>query len=93
MLKIEENNDVVGKYLQEIAANKDDFWNYRIVAIKRDFSTIIPRGVDICKPNDIVYINSNKKGITPMLEVFGKKKLAINKVMILGGSRTGRATA
>lgn len=93
VLKIEENNDVVGKYLQEIAADKDDFWNYRIVAIKRDFSTIIPRGVDICKPNDIVYIISNKKGITPMLEVFGKKKLAINKVMILGGSRTGRATA
>ena len=28
-----------------------------------------------------------------MLDIFGKKKLAIDKVMILGGSRTGRATA
>ena len=93
VLKIEENNDVVGKYLQEIASDKEDLENYRIIAIKRDFSTIIPRGVDICKPNDVVYVVSNKKGVKPMLDIFGKKKLAIDKVMILGGSRTGRATA
>lgn len=93
VLKIEETNDVVGKYLQEISAQNSDSDNFRVIAIKRDFSTIMPRGVDICKPNDVLYIISNKNGVKPMLEIFGKKKLNIDKVMILGGSRTGRATA
>ncbi len=93
VIKIEETNDVVGKYLHEIEKNLEDFENYRVIAIKRNFSTIIPKGDDICEPGDMLYIVSNKKGIKPMLQTFGRKKLSVDKCMILGGSRTGRATA
>jgi trk system potassium uptake protein TrkA len=93
VLKIDETNDVVGKYLEEINGHSEDLENFRVIAIKRNFSTIIPKGDEICKPEDLVYIVSNKKGIKPMLNTFGKKKLAIDKVIILGGSRTGQATA
>ncbi|MFO7869266.1 MAG: Trk system potassium transporter TrkA [Bacteroidales bacterium] len=93
VIKIEETNDVVGKYLEEVNGRSEDFDNYRVIAIKRNFSTLIPKGDDICKPDDLVYIVSNRKGVNPMLEKFGKKKLAIRKVIILGGSRTGQATA
>jgi len=93
VLKVEESAAVVGKYLHEIVATQEDLENFRIIAIKRDFSTIIPRGEDICKPNDILYVISNKRGGKRMLETFEKKKLSVSKVMILGGSRTGKATA
>jgi len=93
VMKIEEQNPNVGKYMNEIVSDSDMLENFRVIAIKRDFSTIIPRGDDICKPGDIMYIVSNKKGMKQMLETFGKKKLAVDKIMILGGSRTGRATA
>ena len=93
VLKVEETSDVVGKYLQELSPQGAEPEHYRVVAIKRDFSTIIPRGVDICMPNDVLYIVSNKTGVKIMLEAFGKKRLNIDKIMILGGSRTGRATA
>ncbi|MFW5851138.1 MAG: Trk system potassium transporter TrkA [Bacteroidota bacterium] len=93
VLKIDETNDVVGKYLEEINGHSEDLENFRVIAIKRNFSTIIPKGDEICKPEDLVYIVSNKKGVKPMLDTFGKKKLAIDKIIILGGSRTGQATA
>lgn len=93
VIKVEETSSVVGKYLHEIGALQEDLENYRIIMIKRDFSSMIPRGDDVCMPNDLLYIISNKKGSKAMLETFEKKKLSVNNIMILGGSRTGRATA
>jgi len=93
VLKIEEDSPVIGKYLHEIVALQEDLENFRIIMIKRDFSTMIPRGDDVCLPHDILYIISNKKGSKSMLETFGRKKFAVNNIMILGASRTGRATA
>lgn len=93
VIKIEETSSVVGKYLHEIVSDQEDLENFRIIMIKRNFSTIIPRGDDICEPNDILYIISNKKGSKTMLETFEKKYFSVNNIMILGASRTGRATA
>ena len=93
VLKVEESSAVVGKYLHEIVALQEDLENFRIIMMKRNFSTIIPRGDDICEPNDILYIISNKKGSKSILEIFEKKVLTVNNIMILGASRTGRATA
>ncbi|MCQ2958584.1 MAG: Trk system potassium transporter TrkA [Bacteroidales bacterium] len=93
VLKVEDTASVVGKYMQEIIPNQEELQKYRVIAIKRGFSTIIPKGDDICQPNDILYVVSNRQGVNKMLETFEKKDLAVSQVMILGGSRTGRATA
>ncbi|MBR6265058.1 MAG: NAD-binding protein, partial [Bacteroidales bacterium] len=93
VLKVEETASVVGKYMQEIIPTQEELQKYRVIAIKRGFSTIIPKGDDICQPGDILYVVSNRQGTKKMLETFEKKEIAVSQVMILGGSRTGRATA
>ncbi len=93
VLKVDETASVVGKYMQEIISTQDELQKYRVIAIKRGFSTIIPKGDDICQPDDLLYIISNRQGVNKMLETFEKKDLAVSQIMILGGSRTGRATA
>ena len=93
VLKVEESAAVVGKYMQEIIPTQEELQKYRVIAIKRGFSTIIPKGDDICQPDDVLYVVSNRQGVNKMLETFEKKDLAVSQVMILGGSRTGRATA
>lgn len=93
VLKVEETASVVGKYMQEIIPTQEELQKYRVIAIKRGFSTIIPKGDDICQPGDILYVVSNRQGTKKMLKTFEKKEIAVSQVMILGGSRTGRATA
>mgnify|MGYP003318894494 CR=1 FL=1 len=93
VVKIEENSAIVGKYMQEIVPTQEELQKYRVIAIKRGNSTIIPKGDDICKPDDVLYIVSNRQGVEKMLKAFEMKALNVSQVMILGGSRTGRATA
>lgn len=42
VLKVEETASVVGKYMQEIIPTQEELQKYRVIAIKRGFSTIIP---------------------------------------------------
>ena len=61
--------------------------------IKRDFSTMIPRGDDVCFVLMIYCILLVIKGSKSMLETFGRKKFAVNNIMIQVRVKTGRATA
>jgi len=62
---------------------------FRAVAIAREGETIIPRGNDEFKYNDLVYVITNQSGIKTMLEYSGKTNFDVNNLMILGGSRIG----
>jgi trk system potassium uptake protein TrkA len=42
---------------------------------------------------DMVYVISNQSGVPDLMESSGKKKIDINNIMILGGSRIGMLTA
>ncbi len=92
VLRLDENAIVINKTLQEAAAI-DKGLVYRAVAITRDGHTIIPRGNDIFKPNDVVYVITNQKGVGKLMKYSGQKKLDTHDLMILGGSRIGRRTA
>ena len=62
--------------------------NYaHISAIKRNHETIIPRGDDYIRENDIVYVATTKDGIDNLRELCGKSDIIIKKLMIMGGSR------
>ncbi|MBR6538722.1 MAG: Trk system potassium transporter TrkA, partial [Bacteroides sp.] len=67
---------------------------YHIVAIKRGNETIIPRGDDMIKLNDIVYFTTTQKYVPYIRKITGKEKYPdVKKVMIMGGSRISvRAT-
>lgn len=67
---------------------------YHIVAIKRNSETLIPRGDDVIKLNDIVYFTTTRKYIPYIRKIVGKEDYAdARSVMIMGGSRIAVRTA
>ena len=67
---------------------------YHVVAIKRDTQTIIPRGDDTIKLNDIVYFTTTRKYIPYIRKIAGKEDYAdVRNVVIMGGSRIAVRTA
>lgn len=67
---------------------------YHVVAIKRGTETIIPRGDDTIKLNDIVYFTTTRKYIPYIRKIAGKEDYAnVRNVMIMGGSRIAVRTA
>ena len=67
---------------------------YHVVAIKRGTDTIIPRGDDTIKLNDIVYFTTTRKYIPYIRKIAGKEDYAdVRNVMIMGGSRIAVRTA
>ena len=59
---------------------------YHIVAIKRGNETIIPRGNDSIKENDIVYFMTTKKHIPYIRQLAGKEAYPdVRTVMVMGG--------
>ena len=66
---------------------------FRIVAISRGNSTIIPKSDSTFKYNDYLYIISCRDGMPALMKYLGKDKLEIRRVLILGGSEIGQMVA
>lgn len=60
---------------------------YRVVAIKRENRTIIPRGNDQIEAGDLVFIVFKHENRHVILEHANKNKHAIKNVIVYGGSR------
>ena len=92
LLKLEENAPVINKTLNQIA---DEYPNlgFRAIAIHRNSRTIIPRGNDCFKKNDLSYVLTKPDSIELLLKLGGKQKFDIKDIMIIGGGRIGRKTA
>ncbi len=88
VFKLEEDAPVISKSLIQ-ATKQNEKLEFRAVAITREGETLIPRGNDVFKVNDMVYVITNQSGIKAMLEYSGKKNIEVNNLMILGGSRIG----
>lgn len=91
-LKIRDNAPIVGKDLAEISGMYDH-QEYNIVAINRSGETIIPRGQEVLRHNDLVYVITTKPAVQQVMLDAGKKQFDIRNVMILGGSRIGKKVA
>ena len=65
---------------------------YRVVAIKRNNETIIPRGNDQIEPNDLIFIVCRHENRNIILEHAGKNRHEIKNVMIYGGGRMAQKT-
>ena len=66
---------------------------FRIVAIKRDQQTLIPRGQDCVQDGDMVYCVCTKDEMEFMREELGKSKREMKNVIFFGGSRIARKAA
>ena len=90
--KLDENAPILNKSLQEISMTRNTD-KYRAVAIKRDEKTIIPRGNEVFRLGDLVFVISTNEGIDEMMETSGKENFEAKSIMILGGSRIGKHVA
>jgi len=90
--KLHEGSPIINKSLEEISSlNKSE--QFRVVAIKRDEETIIPRGHETLKLGDMVFVISTKNGIDEMMKASGIESFEATNVMILGGSKIGEHVA
>lgn len=83
-VKIRDNATLNGMQLKELSRASSFF---HVAAIKRSHETIIPRGDDRVRTNDILYFTTTPDHIDSIREMCGKKQQEIKKVLIMGGSR------
>lgn len=91
-LILDEDAPVIEQTLQQATKDNKNL-EFRAVAITRDGETIIPRGNDQFKVNDMVFVISNQRGIKEMLKYSGKTNIHVHNLMILGGGRIGISIA
>lgn len=89
-LKIRDNAPIINKPLAYINSKHD---NFRVLAITRGSTTIIPSGDDEILDGDIVFFLTEKNNLEVVKERAGKVSYDVKNVMILGGSRIGIKTA
>jgi trk system potassium uptake protein TrkA len=88
VMRLEEDAPVIDLTLLQTTRDNKNL-EFRAVAISREGETIIPRGSDQFKVNDLVYVITNQSGVKGMLEYSGKKNFEVRNLMILGGGRIG----
>lgn len=91
-LRLEKTSDLIGPTLAEIAKDYDDL-PFRIVAISRRASTIIPRGNNRLMKGDHLFILAKTEHIKTLIKITGHKDELFNKVMIAGGTEVGEIIA
>ena len=90
--RLDDKAPILDKTLTEVT-DPDETLEFRAVAITRKGTTIIPRGNEYFRQNDLVYVITNKGGVNNLLRYTGKENIEVRNIMILGGSRIGVRTA
>lgn len=78
--------------LKEIAAMYNDF-PFRVIAIARGISTIIPHGGQQIRPDDHIFIMAAREHLPRLMEVVGMSKRRQQKILMLGGGLVGSRVA
>lgn len=91
-LRLDKSAPVIHQKLIEVAKENPSL-DYRIVAIYRNFRTIIPAGNDKFLPNDQIFVATKPEGIESILRLAGKENINFNNIMILGGGKISRRVA
>jgi len=91
-LRLDKDAPVIRKTIVDIAKEFESF-DFRIVALHRNFRTIIPKGNDRFLPNDQVFVITKPEGNSVVMKLAGKEEIKFDNIMILGGSKIGRRVA
>lgn len=89
---IGQSSPMANRTLQEIARLYNDF-PFRVIAIARGITTIIPRGAEVILPDDHIFIMAASEHLPRLMEVTGVKKQRQQRVMLLGGGLVGSRIA
>ena len=91
-LRLDKNAPIINRKLIDIAKEIENT-DFRVVAVHRNFRTIIPKGNDIFLPNDQIFVITKPAGHEKILQLTGKENINFNNIMILGGGKIGRKVA
>lgn len=91
-LRLDKSAPVIHQKLIDVAKENPTL-DYRIVAIYRNFRTIIPSGNDKFLPNDQIFVATKPEGIDSILKLAGKENINFDNIMILGGGKISRRVA
>ena len=88
IIKVRSTAKIIGQTFASYNHGK-----YRIVAIKREQQTLIPRGGDTVEEGDMIYCMCPKENMEFMREELGKSKREIKNIIFFGGGRIARKAA
>jgi trk system potassium uptake protein TrkA len=78
--------------LKEIAEMFNEF-PFRVVAVARGITTIIPKGNQVLLPHDHIFIMVVCEHLSRLMELTGMSRMRQQKVMLLGGGLVGTRVA
>lgn len=90
--RIHENSPFAHKKLKEIAMENSDL-AFRVVAIARGITTIIPSGEDVILPQDQIFIMAGSETLPHLMKLAGVEQSHRQRIMILGGGLIGHRIA
>ncbi len=90
--RIHESSPFANKKLKEIAQEHSEYV-FRVVAVARGISTIIPDGEETILPQDQIFIMAGRETLPHLMEITGVEQEHRQRVMILGGGLIGTRVA
>ena len=90
--RIHERSPLAYKKLKEISQTRKDL-PFRVVAIARGITTIIPGGEHEILPQDQILIMAGQEDLPQIMELIGVTQQLRHRVMILGGGLVGSRVA
>lgn len=90
--RVDEKSPFANKALKDISRIYNSF-PFRVVAIARGISTIIPSGDHEILPNDLIFVMANKANFNDIVELAGVSLQTRQRIMILGGGLIGNRVA
>jgi len=91
-IRLDADAPVIGMSMQELAARAPHI-RFRIMAVVRGIRTILPRGREVLRKNDQVFVLSLPKYLPPIIRMMGKSERRLEEIMILGGTKVGAKVA
>jgi trk system potassium uptake protein TrkA len=86
--RIYDESPLANKNLIELSTIYNEF-SFRVVAISRGITTIIPGGHHKILPHDQILIMANKDDLPHLMELTGIRQRRRQRIMILGGGLVG----
>lgn len=90
--RIHEESPLANRKLKDISIEYNEF-AFRVVAIARGITTLIPSGEDKLLPQDQVFFMAGNENLTKLMGLTGVEQQKRHRVMIIGGGRVGRRLA
>ncbi len=91
-LRVETDAPIINRRLMDFM-QENRHLIFRVMVIQRGGRTILPRGDDVFRPRDQVFVLAYTPDLPEVIRLFGKSEARMRYIMILGGTPIGAKTA